>query len=274
MTQDMDLEPGSPLPSYRVWLCGTFRVEQLRMHTYEAVPTPQWGGSNYPRLLLKALLCCPGRRSSREALLDILWPDMDSGQATANLNTATTKLRRFLRPDQNQESLLVTEASASYALAGQEVLWVDSEAAQALLNEAERLGRVTPEALPLLEQAAAYLNRGSFLEGEKGNWFDKTRKNLTETRYRCRLWLSEAYECHRRPGQAETILTALLRDDPLDEDVLCRLMTLLYRHRMTNKALRWYEESQRLFTHENHQFSPATIALAEQIRSGRLEVEL
>jgi DNA-binding SARP family transcriptional activator len=142
--QDMGLEQSSSLPFYRVWLCGTFRVEQLRADTYEAVLTSQWGGSNYPRLLLKVLLCCPERRGRRETLLEMLWPESTSEQATAYLNTATTKLRRLLRPAGGQDSLLMTEMNTSYALAGQDLLWADSDAALHLLNEAERQGRVTP----------------------------------------------------------------------------------------------------------------------------------
>lgn len=273
MTQDMELEPGSSRPFYRVWLCGTFRVEQLRAHTYEAVLTSQWGGSNYPRLLLKALLCCPERRGRRETLLDLLWPESTSEQATAYLNTATTKLRRLLRPTEGQDSLLKTEMNTSYALAGQEVLWVDSDAALDLLNEAERQGRVTPASLQLLERSATYLNRGSFLDGEHGLWLSRQRKRLAEARYRCRLWLAEVYEQQSLPGQAETMLSDLVLEDRADEDVLRLLMSFFHRHRMTTKALRWFEESKQWFEQAQLCLSPATIGLAEQIRNGRLEAE-
>lgn|SRR5437660_7502814 len=61
-------ETGTIAPSFRIWLCGTFRVERRIGTSYEAVRTVEWGGSNYPRLLLKALLCRPGRQARREAL--------------------------------------------------------------------------------------------------------------------------------------------------------------------------------------------------------------
>ncbi len=153
MDADTELR-GSPLLRIRLW--GPFRVEKRVGEGYEAVKTADWGGSNYPRLLLKALLCCPGRRARRESLLDMLWPEIDGEQATAYLNTATTKLRQLLRQEKNQESLLITEHDATvYHLPDQRVLWVDSDAVQYALAQAERVGRTSLEAFPLLEEALA-----------------------------------------------------------------------------------------------------------------------
>src|SRR5581483_486105 len=93
-------------PAFRIWGCGPFRIERRQANmSYESVRTSEWGGSNYPRLLLKALLCCPGRRARRQALIEMLWPETDPEQATQNLNTAVTKLRNVLRLEKGQESL-------------------------------------------------------------------------------------------------------------------------------------------------------------------------
>jgi DNA-binding SARP family transcriptional activator len=182
-------------PHFRIWLCGAFRVERRVGTTYEVIRTAEWSGSSYPRLLLKALLCCPGRQARREALLELLWPETDPEQAAHYLNTATTKLRAVLRPARGQESLLLTEEdSKHYLLEGQHLVWVDAEAALALLKEAERMGRTPPEALSFLEAAATYFQRGTFLDGEEGLWASGKRATVERARYRCRLWLAEAYE--------------------------------------------------------------------------------
>jgi hypothetical protein len=104
----------SPSPPYRVWLCGAFRVERLvgmgeHSPIYEVLRTAEWGGSSYPRLLLKALLCLPRRQARREALLEMLWSGMDTSQAANNLNTATSKLRKVLGHAGEQGSVLITE---------------------------------------------------------------------------------------------------------------------------------------------------------------------
>src|SRR5579885_267182 len=234
-------EPGASVPAFRLWLCGTFRVERRIGTSYEAVRTVEWGGSNYPRLLLKALLCRPGRQARRETLMELLWPDIEPEQAVHNINTATTKLRNVLRLTKEQESLLLTENDATmYRLPGQEQLWVDADAALALFEQAECLDHTSVEALVLLEEAERYFRQGPFQQDEEGQWIAGRRATVEQARYQCRIWLAEIYERQKMPGRATTMLSLLLEEDPFDEDVLCRLMSLLDRQGMIHQALRLY----------------------------------
>jgi len=219
--------------------------------------------------LLKALLCCPGRQARRETLLELLWPDADPEQATQSLNTAVTRLRKMLAPGKGQASVLITdEDSHVYRLAEQSLLCVDADAALLLLGEAERRGRTSPEALSLLEEAQTYLSKGMILQDEEGHWAAGRRATVEQARYRCRLWLAEAYEQHQMPGQAATILSQILEEDPIDEDVLARLMLLLHRQSMTQQALRLYERACEVAAREEVEFTEATRKLAAQLATG------
>ncbi len=241
MNERTDKENLYDFPLFRVWLCGAFRLERRVGNNYSGVRTAEWGGSNYPRLLLKALLRCSGRQARREALLELLWPESDPEQAVQYFNTATTKLRKVLTPIKGQASLLMTEDDSQlYRLAEQDRLWVDVDAALTLLQEVERLGRTSWEALALLEEADSYLSQGPLLQDEEGLWATGRRATVEQARFRCRLWLAEAYEHHQMPGQAATALSQLLEEDPTDEDVLARVMRLLHRQGMTHQALRSY----------------------------------
>ncbi|MBA2679409.1 MAG: tetratricopeptide repeat protein [Ktedonobacteraceae bacterium] len=264
-------EQGAPFsPHFRVWLCGAFRVERRVGTTYEGVRTAEWGGSSYPRLLLKALVCCPGRQARREALIEMLWPETDPELAVHYLNTATTKLRTVLRHAKGQDSLLVTENDSTlYRLAGQPLLWVDADEGVALLKEAEQRGRTFPEALPLLEEAAEYFNKGAFLQEDEGFWAAGRRATVEQIRYRCRLWLAEAYTQHGMPGHAETVLSSLVEEDPFDEDALCRLMALLQSQGMTHQALRLYHQTRQLFAQEQMELTEATKAFATHLQEKR-----
>jgi DNA-binding SARP family transcriptional activator len=258
------------LPTFRIWLCGALRVERRVGTAYEAVRTSEWGGSSYPRLLLKTLLLCSGRQARREALLEMLWPDADPEQAAQNLNTATTKLRKVLEPAKGRASLLITEDDYKhYLLEGQHLIWVDTDAALALLKEVERVGRMNREALPLLEEATAYFNRGPFLDGEEGQWALGKRATVERVQYRSRRWLAEAYEQQGMPGQAEMILSTLLEEDPFDEDALCCLMALLHRQGMTQKALRLFEQACKAFNEEGMELTEAMKTLAAQFQAER-----
>src|SRR5450755_928048 len=266
---DIDNEESTPyFPSFRIWLCGTFRVERRLGNGYEPIRTTEWGGSSYPRLLLKALLCCPGRQARRDALLDMLWPDAELEQAVQNLNTAVTRLRRVLAPSKGEASLLLTdEDSRVYRLAEQSLLWVDVDVALTRLSEAERRGRTSPEALSQLEEAESYLSKGMILQDEEGQWAAGRRATVEQARYRCRLWLAEAYVQQQMPGQAETILNLLLEEDPIDEDVLARLMLLLHRQGMTHQALRRYHAFIEIAAREELEPTEDVRLLAERLRS-------
>ncbi|HEU5375116.1 MAG TPA: BTAD domain-containing putative transcriptional regulator [Ktedonobacteraceae bacterium] len=257
-------------PLFRIRLWGPFRVEKRVGEEYEPVKTADWGGSNYPRLLLKALLCCPGRRGRREALIDLLWPDIEIEQATVYLNTATTKLRQLLRQDKNHESLLLTEHDATiYHLPDQGMLWVDSDAVHAAMAQAERVGRTSVDALALLEEAINLSDRGTFLEAEEAQWATEKRATRERERYCGRIWLAESYEQQGMPWQAETILTTLLELDPFDEDVLCRFMMLLQRQGMAHQALRFYRRTRELFESEHLELTEATQNLAASLEKQR-----
>jgi DNA-binding SARP family transcriptional activator len=240
---DADMDESNP-PHFRIWLCGAFRVERRVGRSYEIVLATEWGGSSYPLLLLKALLCSPGRQARRDSLLETLWPDTDPEQAARNLNTATTKLRKVLEPGKGQASLLITEEdSRLYRLETQSLLWVDVDAALTLLGEVERLGRTSPKTLSLLEETETLLSKGTLLQDEEGSWAAGRRATVEQARYQCRLWLAEAYAQHQMPGQAGMVLSLLFEEDPTDEDVLCRLMLLFHRQGMTHQALRLYQRA-------------------------------
>src|SRR5450755_4424691 len=270
MDDDNDEEGTSYFPSFRIWLCGTFRVERRVGSGYESVRTTEWGGSSYPRLFLKALLCSPGRQARRDALLDLLWPDTELEQAVQNLNTAVTRLRRVLAPSKGEASLLLPdEDSRVYRLAEQSLLWVDVDAALTLIGEAERRGSTSPEALSQLEEAESYLSKGMILQDEEGHWAAGRRATVEQARSRCRLWLAEAYAQQQMPGQAATTLSQLLEEDPTDEDVLARVMGLLHRQGMTHQALRSYHAFLEVAEREGLEPTEAIKKLATQLATSQ-----
>ena len=257
-------------PSFRIWLCGTFRIERWVGTAYEVVRTVEWGGSSYPRLLLKALLCYPGRQARREALQERLWPDLDPEHAAQHLNTATTKLRNVLRPTKEQESLLLTENDATvYRLEGHQRLWVDVDEALALLQEAERLGRTSLEAFHLLERVGDYFQRGPLLQEDEGFWVAGRRATVDQARYRALLWLADAYIWQEMPGQAATIFHQLLEEDPLDEDIVYRLMELLHRQGMSHQAMRLYKRTCELLAHDGLEPAETVRTFAARIQESR-----
>lgn len=241
-------------------MCGTFRIASSK-NGFETIRSSEWGGSNYPRQLLKCLLCCPGRQARRDALIEMLWPESAPEQGIQNLNIATTKLRKVLG------HLFHTENDVTlYRLEGQESLWVDVDEALVLLKEAERAGRTSSEVLSLLEMAADAFRHGRLLEDEDGLWVAGRRATIDRNRYRCRLWLADAYIASAMLGQAENVFSLLLEEDPFDEDVLCRLLCVMFTQRMAYKAIKIYEQTEALFVREGMTFSQNTRVLMEHLQ--------
>src|SRR5579872_1181319 len=157
------MDKDSPTLLVRVWLFGAFEVERRDGDgCWEPIEKSHWE-KGYTRSLFKRLLSANGRRLERLSLIDDLWADPESPELVERyLNDAAYKLRKALRPE---EVLKTFGHGSGYQLLGQSLLWIDTDACEALMGEAERIGRTSAPALPLLEQARTYFARGDFLEG-------------------------------------------------------------------------------------------------------------
>src|SRR6202040_1907085 len=94
---------------------------------------------------------------------------------------------------------------------------------------AENLGRISMQALPLVEQVLSYLERGELLEGEGGAWVYSLRKKSEDLLRECRLWLAESYEAQGKLLQAGLQYRAMTQSLPPDEEGLQHWISMLHR---------------------------------------------
>src|SRR5579884_2699753 len=271
--QGMDASDGrllvSPAPScYQVYACGPFLLKRWNGTSYQSVPVGAWGGSHSPRLLLKVLLASPERQASRGRLLEILWPAIEPEEAGKYLNDAAYRLRAVLRPTKGAESLLLTATdTSSYALVGQERLWVDADAALSLLEQADECEQQGGDVLPFLEEAAGYLSRGEFLVEEEHIFFYGRRARVARARRGCLLAQARVSALRGWLRRGEALLSSLLEENPLDEDALCALMLNLHQQGRTSEGLRLYEETKGLLEREGLTPTEATRATEQRLRN-------
>jgi len=264
----MDVQEASPL--FRVFTCGTLLVERWDGVAYQPIRVSEWGGSQDPRHLLKKLAGSPGRHARRGEILEALWPDIDPKEAGGYLNDAAYKLRAVLQPsrEKRKQTLLFTaEDASSFSLPGQAILWIDADAALALLEQAEDAERKGADPLPPVEQAAAYLMRGTFLEEEEGLWAYGRRASLELARHECLLWQAALYQQRGHLRKAEKLLFALLEENPTDEDALYRLVDLLQRQHRPGAALRVYRDAERLLAAEGIEPTAWIKGLVERVHT-------
>ncbi len=236
MQFEEDIPPSCQL---RVCLHGPLDVWQRdAAGTWKLVAKDAWGKGRAARSVFKRLLTAPGRRLARGTMQDDLWPDSDNFElADKTVYNAVNQIRRVIG------KIALRTIEAAYELADQSLIWTDRDACEALLKEAENQGRSSLQALPLLERALEYLQRGELLEGESGTWVYSLRKHSEDRLRQCRLWLAQAYEEQGKLWQAGEQYRAMVLKEPPDEEALQHWLEMLVRHGKRQEALKCYQDT-------------------------------
>ena len=287
---DVEVEQELPLqlPSQvlRIYVLGQFRVERKRDNEWSPVVNRTWQRRR-ARALLGCLLSSVGRRQGREQVMEALWPNLDMETAANRLNGAVHELRQILEPELARPSasrMLRLERDV-LVLADRTSLWVDADAFESLLNEANhtslanndemvaqsaRLAQVE-EIERLLENASALYMGDYLLEELYSEWAAPRREVLRRGWIGLLLKLSELREARGAYASAMEPLNRLLASDPTDETAVQRLMLLLTQLDRRGEALNTYR---RLATRLEHNFEseplPETYELYEKLRQGQI----
>ena len=261
-------------PLLRVYLLGQFRVERKIKNEWKLVDNHIWQRRR-ARALLGCLLSTSGRRLGREQVMEQLWPDLDIDVASNRLNGAVHELRQILEPDlaRPATSRMLRLERDVLELADSTAIWVDVEAFENLLKEADALDKSThPEqAERLLEEAASFYGGGYLLEELYSEWAAHRRDALQ------RRWIGLLLELAALRTQRGTFVSAIetldrLRvADPTNETALQRLMNLLTQLERRGEALQMYRQHVIMMQREyESEPLPETRALYESLRKGNL----
>ncbi|BAE85595.1 AAA family ATPase [Desulfitobacterium hafniense] len=198
---------------------------------------------NVERRKARALLYYVAAHSypvSREELLNILWPEQQSSAAQHTLSVILYDLRKFL------DGLLVVDKNL---LSFAPTVEVDARVFKGNLT--------SPLCNPGLIHEALQLYRGDFLEGfnlpnapEYNLWLEAERERYVRMRIRGLALVAEHYE---KQGELYLALESLERAldlEPLQEDLQCSCMRLLYLVGDRPGAIRQYQKLCRLLDEE------------------------
>src|SRR5215469_2664264 len=131
----------------RVYLFGPLEVS-IRQEdgSWKLVDKSVWSQNDYAPSVLKRLLSVAGRRLSRGQIQEAIWPGLESGIENY-LDRAISAIRKALVGKEVTKEVakelgkeLVKTWHGTYEVAGQETVWVDADAAEALVTQAENLG--------------------------------------------------------------------------------------------------------------------------------------
>ncbi len=287
------LARGMPLQSntqeLRIFVLGQFCIELLQGNEWKPVINRTWR-RHRARALLGCLLSSPGRRLGREQAIEALWPDLEMETAANRLNGAVHELRQILEPGivRPAASRLLRLERDVLELADRTHIWVDAEAFESLLKEANTLLGIrgnNPSTMHLslhkasadqverlLEDAAALYSGDYLLEELYSEWAAPRREALKRSWTDLLLNLAKLREARGAYTSAMEPLNRLLATDPTDEIAIQRLMKLLTQLDRRGEALNTYRRlAARLEQIYDSEPLPETRDLYEKLRQGHID---
>ncbi len=173
--------------------------------------------------------------------MDALWPELDLDNASGRLDRAVHSLRQLFEPSlvRPASSHLLRSEREGLVLADQSHIWIDADAFEHLLTQANATGD-SNEKEQLLEEAVA-LYGGDFLpEEQRADWAIARREMLQRAWMGLLLELADLRIARRAFLSAIEPLDRLLAVDPANEAAVQRLMVSLTQLDRRGEALQAY----------------------------------
>jgi predicted ATPase/DNA-binding SARP family transcriptional activator len=217
--------------------------------------------------VVKLLALETGHWLHREQLLDILWPDLDTEDASNNLRGALHHARRGLETAGAPSNTFLRRERDGLLLGPPDHVHVDVDAFMAAVSHAWQ------SVDPLVAEQAASLYGGVLLpEDPYEDWAEARREGLRASFITVLARLARLHEERGELAQAVAARRRALVADPLDEATHADLMRLHAQMGNSALALAQYARLQTLLERElGASPEPETRELAEAIREGRLK---
>lgn len=255
----------------RVYLLGQFYVEYKSGNEWCGIDPQVWQHRRV-RSLLGCLLSSANRRLSKEQVMKLLWPDLDRDIAANRLNGVVHELRHILEPGivRPGASRMLRLEGDMLELADSSQIWVDAEAFEQLLHEANTTTNAE-QAEHLLEEADALYKSSYLLEELYSEWASQRRDVLQQKWAELLLTLANLRVERGALIEAIAILDRLRSTDPLNETALQQLMVLLTQLHRRGEALRIYRQHTSTLKREYEcDPLPETHALYNELRQGHI----
>jgi DNA-binding SARP family transcriptional activator len=228
-----DQEDASNTPAVRVYSLGAFRV----LVGNQVVEDNAWRRRT-ARQLFKVLLTRPGRRMTRDEVVELFWPESDPDAASTNFRSTLHAMRRAIEPSDRPGTLgIVFSDRDTVWLRPDLELWVDADHFEHSIQDAWR----SSDPLPILMEASE-LYGGQFLPDDLyEDWAIERRERLKQNWAELQIRLSHELERRGDPEAATRPLQHLLEVEPWHERAAQEAMQLFARIGRRPEALRVYQ---------------------------------
>ncbi len=216
----------------RIEMLGSLRVS-VQNRQIERFQTIKTGA------LLSYLALHPGRRHSREAVAELLWPGGEPVAIRNRLNQAVSSLRRQLHPPEGGATPVLIADHHQLTING-ETVTTDVQEFQTAITQSGNCGDRAKK-IRLLKTAIS-LYRGDLLDGYYEDWLMPQRMQLSDQYSEALETLVKLYSKSGEPDEAIPFAIQRLKLDVQDANTHCTLMDLYLRADRPKSALRQFEE--------------------------------
>ncbi|MFE6074865.1 response regulator [Paenibacillus sp. NPDC057886] len=195
--------------------------------------------------LFAYLLYHRGKVISKNALLELLWPELDERKGLANLQTSVNRIRSIWKSTVGEGYVSIRFSQYGYVLESKQ-LRIDAEEWE---QELRRLNPVSIELAPE-HQRLFDMYRANFYEEDNYVWAESERQRLKA------LWLQHAqqlgqfYCSHDMHSEALGVYHQIQKQDPLHEDSYLLLMNIYARLNDEDSVHKQYEFMVRILKQE------------------------
>lgn len=231
--------------SIRVTMLGKFTLCESPSEQPKAVSLT--GRSRRLWTLVAYLILHRDRGVSAQELIDLLWPEANSGNPMSTLQNNISRARAALEElGLSDPKHLIFNDAGLYRWAPDRESWLDFEEFQSLAQKA--LAAQSGEEGIRLAWRAIELYTGDFLpESAMENWCININTYYRSLYIRvCRQAVQWLFEMNRLP-EVEQVCSQVIRLDPAAEEFSVYLMRSLIRNRNPEKALEHYEYIRQLY---------------------------
>jgi DNA-binding SARP family transcriptional activator len=220
------------------------------------------------RTLLKLLALQPGHRLHRDQVLDLLWPDLDLGAATAQLYKTVHQVRLALTSQEAEApsgAEMLRLEDEVLGLSSARGLTVDVDVFESLAREALA---VEPPDPGDVRRALAHYGGDLLPTDLYEEWTQRRRDALRETFLDLLRYLGDAHLGAGRSAEAADAYRQILKADPSREDAHRGLMRVFAAEGSVGRLARQLERCRGSLAQElGVGPSPETLALYETLRA-------
>jgi len=252
----------------QIYTLGTLQV----VRDTRAVTESDWH-TRQARQLLKILITERPRPVSTDRLIEILWSESTPSAAATTLRSAINALRNVLEPARRNRApsnYIVTE-TPGYAFCGHPDIWLDVDAFEQLLDQAEH----APDSAtrrPLLEAALDLYKDDYLISDPYADWAQTERERLRERYFTALLQLAAIQAESDQYAAAITTCRRILARDEVRENAYQALMRYQAESGDSAGALLTYERCRAILSDElGADPSPLTQQWHQRILNGEIE---